>query len=521
VAVPDWILKREVLRVIYKRPTYPDLIDVIVEEEIDDEKLYEALSDHIRNRWHLPKFNVTPASKFYFFFRDMSLDLGYAEHVPGTAIVEDDISTFIKSIDRRHWPTLFAATALRGGIFPDYRDALLPLIAVLHEEAQQPETKEPSQRASSAVPREHSRIAGFEPSTSDTPLARDIGQANLPPKGNIPNSGRKFFPVWAEETAQLRTIQSAISSKHVDQALYYLTPEAVDQWYRIINSSSYSGYDSCRLALRQFAKSAIWREFILNDSFSGCVMLGGGGAATKDLVLINSVLAIRFSKNDTASRVRHTLIDTSYFMLRSSRRYLNSYLDGVGNSNSVKVHAIELDMLNMIGARARIRKLTGNVAWFLTGGTLGNLDEKAFFASVTSKATPGDLLVVAVWCYEGTPTRAFLDELENEYKEDVVRNFVAAPLRAIWSNVDAVGRMKEVEIKVKALLESEPTVSKVRDAIAVTAKVEVPGHGEFTLLQSNRYTQEALIELADEHKWRYQQSFVGPDNLRQIVFRFK
>jgi len=244
-------------------------------------------------------------------------------------------------------------------------------------------------------------------------------------------------------------------------------------------------------------------------------MLAGGGAPTKDNIIIKSLI-----KHAYATKPLLVLVDASHFMLESSLRYIyKNYPDQV---EKVDIRAIELDILKMGGVRKSIGQPSGNVAWFLTGGTLGNLHETKFLESVSGNAEPNDWLVLGVPCYDGVPSKEYLEDLENEYEQEVIQNFAGASLRAIWSHLDVHGRMNDAKVKATAKLEDSPHISSVPEAIAVVASVDIPGHGVFSLFRSSRYKEAALITLAKQFKWDHLVTFNGPDmSFKQIVFCFQ
>jgi hypothetical protein len=107
-------------------------------------------------------------------------------------------------------------------------------------------------------------------------------------------------------------------------------------------------------------------------------MLGGGGSPVKDFIIIRGLLSLT-SAVERKAKIVFTLLDTSFFMLSASRRELNEQLLAIGGGERVDVNTVECDIMALHGSRRLLRSDTGSIIWFLTGGTLGNLEEQKFF----------------------------------------------------------------------------------------------------------------------------------------------
>jgi hypothetical protein len=191
-------------------------------------------------------------------------------------------------------------------------------------------------------------------------------------------------------------------------------------------------------------------------------------------------------------------------MLAASWRQVSEYLRAEGSDRSVDLKVIQCDVLDLRGTRALLHPRTKHVAWFLTGGTLGNLDEYEFFHSISAKATKGDWLIIGVACHDNELNRTFLDNLEREYEQESVRDFMVNPLRAIWSELDLPGTTQEAwrSMNVKAISGADNQLSKIPNSVTVTVSIDLPIYETVRLLQSTRYRPEDLIKFAERFEWK-------------------
>ena len=102
-------------------------------------------------------------------------------------------------------------------------------------------------------------------------------------------------------------------------------------------------------------------------------------------------------------------------------------------SSDIEVRSIVADMMALERHGSMLRG-DGKVAWFITGGTLGNVDEPLFFESVASQAKDGDWLVVGAHMVDDR--EGFLEDLEEEYRQEEVQKLVKMPLKGVLAELD-------------------------------------------------------------------------------------
>ena len=193
-----------------------------------------------------------------------------------------------------------------------------------------------------------------------------------------------------------------VSEKGVDQKFYFLDPHSAHNWREVISKGTYDQYKHCLESLELFLgrkerknqsseASKIWETFLRSDKFDGAVMLGGGGLE-KDENIIESVLRHAPSGNT----VKYSIVDVSIYMLMDSVSTLEQEPERLSDPSRVQINPLIWDFTDLRGAKRRLAGEGKNVAWFLPGGTIGNLVETDFLASMRNVASPGDLLVVGM-----------------------------------------------------------------------------------------------------------------------------
>jgi len=496
MAIPDWNMKRELARIAFGFPRVNDVVheyfDVIGPPELDDADPRGKLLD-LWGRWG--KIRTVPSRRYASFFEWISKKLQVQETIFGQSIIRDGIADFFDRLGGAARTLQFEALNRKDILDDEYRTFL-------------------ASRAPAVPP-----AAPLRPPAVNTIEGRN----QQPPQARAAYA--VGFPLWHLYNDKLRTIMQGFDAKHIDQSFYYQTPESTSLWFAITNSPEYSLFDSCSVGLSRLVTSTEWAAFVGSPEFHGVVMLGGGGAPIKDLVILRSMLRHdRF--RGVGEVVRHALIDTSSFMLETSRRDLEEKLKPplVQDREKIEIECIKCDIMNLETVRSFLPRPTGKkVAWFLTGGTIGNLNEAKFFESVANVAEPGDWLVVAAGCFDQTPNREALKALENEYMQTELRDFIRSPLRALWTELKLPGTAEDAvdRIHIKAI-HGQESLSSVLDATTVTGKVTLPDHGEILLFKSSRYREESLIRLANDKQWHHVTTFLGLDkNFKHIVLKFR
>lgn len=490
MGIKDWSLKKEVMRVAMDLHRVNDIPEYVIDEETCQKNKFtmEGLLDHWSNRWGKETYTFSERSKYWKYFELLAGVLRCKGDYPARMLVFGTINEFIDSLPEDTCQDLNTAANEPHGFQSELADELRDVLSKVGKKYK-----------SKRVNRKPQQIVEGQSS------------ANEP------------FPIWTKDgDGALRRLDIGMQARFIDQSLYYQRPESVDLWFAVTNNQWYSGFDECKAGLEHLFLTDLWRGFVTSQEFGGIVMLAGGGSPSKDFKIIRNLTGLRKCSGQQAS-VRYTLLDTSHYMLRASRSELLGQLLKRGIASGVELNIVEWDMMLLSDVHDLVRSGRGNVIWFLTGGTLGNVDEGAFFLSVAKDSIEGDLLIVGVGCVNDNVTETVMSMLESEYEQNEVKDLVKVPLEAVWSNLDKEGTVTEAmkKIEVKVSKEADKEDSLVPGAVSVVAKISVEDFGEVKLFKSNRYTESGLIEFAFKYGWEHITSVSGQtDSFKQIVFRY-
>lgn len=485
MAILDWKLKKEIVRIAFGQMRQNDVPDQVMDAVNFDEEKYGFawgnLLEMYGHRFDKERINVGPNSKYRIFFNELSEQLGCDEVVPGTTIIEGSAVDFVKTLPLSTRDKLVAAVK-HGGVQIEFRKKLEQLLNHT-EQSMNLELVE----------------------THDTNV-------------NLYTTIKKtWYPIFYTPDETLPTIKEGLENGHIDQSLYYQNTDAVNRWFSITNDEFYTGFDQCKTGLLKLNRLKEWLDFISSPDCDGIAMLCGGGAHSKDAVLIKCLLDVSNNKvGNRRQKFKYTLVDRSSAMLELSRTKIEELLDKKDGHGFIEVKALRRDVMEMNGSEP-VRN-QGKLAWFNTGGTLGNLEEDRFFSSLNQVAKTGDYLVLGVGCFEDE-SDLDLVALANEYERDVVKDLVAVPLSAVWGSLSVDETPEEAlsSIKVEAIRDDH---SAVPGAITIVAKLPSKSMGEIILFKSSRYNESALIEFAQKYQWEHVASIDGLDaTFKQIVFK--
>jgi hypothetical protein len=487
MAIKDWKVKKEIVRIAFGQMRQNDVPDMVMDANTFDESKYgfawDSLLEMYGHRFDKPRINVGPNSKYRIFFAELSEQLGCNEVLPGTNIIEGSALDFVKTLPKITTEKLISALN-QGGIQLEFREAIEALVC------------------------------------TQLPVVVDDSQVSHTQQLNlIPESIKLWYPIYFTPNETLPTIQEGLSRGHIDQSLYYQNTEAVTRWFSITNDEFYTGFDQCKTGLLKLSRDSQWIDFTRDADCDGIVMLCGGGAHSKDAVLIKCLLDGAQKRQQPVvqdKKMRYTLIDRSSAMLEVSRSKIAELLDKRDGHDFIEIKALRRDVMSMNGSEP-VRG-DGKLAWFNTGGTLGNLDEEQFFASLNQTAQKDDLLILGVSCIDDDG-EFDLAALAKEYERDVVKDFVAVPLSAVWSTLSVDEKPEDVISSI--VVEAVPNkLSAVQDSITVVAKLPSDTMGEIILFKSSRYKESSLIDFVRSYDWEHVVSIDGLDgSFKQLMFK--
>jgi hypothetical protein len=182
------------------------------------------------------------------------------------------------------------------------------------------------------------------------------------------------------------------------------------------------------------------------------------------------------------------------------------------------------DFTNLQGAGEKLRQGPNSVAWFLPGGTIGNLNEKSVFRSIAQQAKAGDILVLGAETHNNNNADHEKEELIRKYKHPAVRNFLTTPLRAAWHELKLEGVLDEAidRLTYEVVDGSARGYSAVPGSVAVEIAIRAAGDKKVVLITSTRYAEEQLCEAARAFCFIYKTTFTSlrNANYKQFVFEY-
>lgn len=320
------------------------------------------------------------------------------------------------------------------------------------------------------------------------------------------------YQLWINRNTRFRSWDNSLVNGKIDQKFHYLSPDSAGLWEKVIRSNEYHQFDDCKSALEDLCKyNEIWHKFCKEPS-KGVVMLGGG-SPSKDILIMNSIAELSQREDNLA----YGLVDFSYYMLESSLQMIDfRFSSDKKLSSRIKLSLFKDDFLLIENLKTILQCENENIAWFLPGGTIGNVDERSFFDSIAREATPGDLLIIGAEVLGDNSM-----DIIGKYETWAVKQLVSTPLRAMWHNFKFQGTLEEAlqEIKVRFVngLESGHSAIKETQTIEISMPIE-----NIVLATSSRYHEKNFIDFAGSKSFDLETCVPclrNPD-FKQFVFRY-
>jgi hypothetical protein len=357
------------------------------------------------------------------------------------------------------------------------------------------------------------KLTGKGPDLTPPFAARvDSGAAESEPS----RPGARF--VRLNHSKDFESLTSGVKAGLLDTRNYYSTADAADVWQNLVSAESYRMYDQCKAGLRALVSDTRWRDALRETPITTAVMLAGGGAPTKDLVILRSLLDQPAVVGRTVNLV---LVDINFYMLYQSRRLLDRAKAESPWGGQVHFEYVIDDVL-ALGESGEVFRRDGATLFAITGGTIGNLSELKFFRSLNRIAEPHDLLIVSADTVDGLPPAEVRAELERKYDHEEMRRFIAPGVRAV---IDELGlqvsvqeALKTVDVRVRP--DSESGLSDVPGSWSV-ALVQRAAQREITLLSSTRYVSDELVAFIARLGWELICAIPSPANAHYEQFCFR
>jgi hypothetical protein len=321
------------------------------------------------------------------------------------------------------------------------------------------------------------------------------------------------------ESRPIETIVDGLGRGRIDQKHYYLGADSANAWFSLVRAEAYPSYDDCKLGLQALVSSDQWKRALSSAQPKSVVMLAGGGAPTKDLLLLRNMLA----QPHIGNQLDYYLVDISLYMLRESRLFIQEHGKTIEGIEKVKVIARERDVLKMTERQREEFHKQGPVVFTLTAGTIGNLSESAFFTSLNQASSDGDLFVLTADTIEGPLSDDAKNELIGKYSHSALRKFIQPVVQKVLSESGVHERVENAVERVHVdVLPGAQVNSDIPASWSVVLTLEI-NRKPITLLSSTRYEAEQLIQFAAGFGWELVHHAAGTysEHFKQFLFRRK
>jgi uncharacterized SAM-dependent methyltransferase len=457
--IPNLDLKLEVCCKLIGAMTYRELVDKVLKNHLLAGQVYDRLLKWGKNR------PVTSE-----FWDQLAVELDCDGSVTGALLIDAKIDRFIDFLP------------------PDRQERARQIVADLGSHDDQP-----------ASPPESTLL-------QDAISALGFGNSNV---------------IWLQHMGPVQTVATGLRAGKIDQRHYYLDPDSANGWSRLVRSEAYPTYDHCKTALQALVESAGWNQSLRAGQPSTVVMLAGGGAPTKDLLLLRSLLAQPYVQGC----VHYYLVDISLWMLRESALWIRENWQTIDGFERIVLRPVHQDVLEMTSRHRELFHEQGKVVFGITGGTLGNLSEETFFRSLDTASDDGDLLIVSADTIDDLPSDTVARRLTDKYDNPALRRFIRPVVRAVLSESDARETVDSALKRIKVTLRpgGEANASDVPQSWSVIVTLEHAGR-EVTLVTSTRYKSSELMAFARGFGWQEVcqiSSPLNPDYKQYLLCRNK
>jgi hypothetical protein len=337
-------------------------------------------------------------------------------------------------------------------------------------------------------------------------IVRDLGRGDL----NV---------MFLRHDEPVETIATGLHAGKIDQKHYYLDPDSANSWGRLVRAEAYPTYDHCRRGLQALFGSEPWNQQVKSHPIGAAVMLAGGGAPTKDLLLMRTLLA----QPGLPKSLDYYLLDISFYLLNDSRLWIQEHLPTLEGFEKVNLALVWQDALRL---RRRDRDLfhknDGRVVFAITGGTIGNFSEATFFHSLDRAAEIDDLLVISADTIDNVPSGDVEATLTHKYDNRDLRRFIEPVVQKALSESRAQESLSSALKRIRVQLRPgrESNASDVPSSYSVNVTLDIKGR-EVSLVTSTRYLSSALLDFAAGFGWNAVCQIDSPLNahFKQFLFR--
>ena len=303
---------------------------------------------------------------------------------------------------------------------------------------------------------------------------------------------KNFLSIWVDknitENKKHELFKQNIENGKIDIKFYYLSPDSIDLWLKIINRSEYKfqkiGRDLLVKNVDELVKIIIQNS---PEDINGIDFVNlGVGAAVKDYFIIKAILENMSDKS--TERINYVPIDYSIGILQRTMDYLDDLMDYY--PNKLHIQGILGDFFELLRYRNTIRNLGNHPKLFaLTGNSFGNLDEEHILNIITKTMDSNDFILLEVDLINDRTD----EQLKEGYgTDDITTKFLLQPIVNFFGphkkNININVNNFKVNVEVRNNLGSVPNSKTVTTSVLLNNDP----NNKIDTIYSRKYDLEVL-----------------------------
>lgn len=295
-----------------------------------------------------------------------------------------------------------------------------------------------------------------------------------------------------------------------DQKLLYTSVQTVKHW-----SKQEEVRGESEDALDLLLKSNLWKEECKNID---TIIDLGVGVGIKTPKIVKS-----FFKNEKKINLNLILVDFSYNMVYSALKHINKMLKAYHTRYTLD--SLVTDFLTFETSKKCFEgKKEKKTAYFLLGGTFGNINELEFIESISNVAVNKDLLIIGCFLYTDEEQLKKTIENNEHYDKTKVHDMFSPSLQDIDLKILSTRRNGlEIDIEIK------DNISKIKNTKSLAYIVQLQDiddvsekYFDIQLIHTNRYIVNNVVDFIEtESRFKHIESFIHNDgSFAYLVFEY-
>lgn len=314
------------------------------------------------------------------------------------------------------------------------------------------------------------------------------------------------------------------------QKYMYFDSGAVNNWGALIADADnkYPNYRHCLQSLLDFLGHDYWKNLIRENRISRTINLGAG-TPDKDRAIISSCTTLKADSKNIVLPT-HYIVDSSLYMLIDTIKelcYTRWHSRKITETEPITVSGDFMHLSKLI-PRVEVDQDGGNAtrsAFFMLGGTIGNINPQHFMDSICSVANRGDLLIISGEFLPDSETEieSFKRNATAHYNHRLAKQLVAPAARAVL-RCKKFARLPDKNAADEAIISQLQATSRLdinpRIKLQKTLKIVFTyknGKTSFDVVEANRYVEQEFIDFVVDYGFSYVQPH-GGSQMKQLVF---